>query len=339
MRCAREKGTTVKLPTVFIASSSEGLEVAKTVRALLLQELREKAKVTPWTREFDLSATYIESLEKASQEADFAVLVVTPDDITISRDKKKSAPRDNVVFELGLFMGCLGRQRCFIVNEEKSDLKLPTDLLGVHLATFRRSAGQELRDALDAQCLLIGERIAKLGARYKFSKDVLGAQAAIRRFCESIEGAWWERITREDPSPLSFFRIETDDVFNSVSLTGRSYDKEGRHAANWKSVIVRIDQDENKLLYHWRGWYLSPEIANVPFHGFGEMEFDKPLTPGDVVNRGGGKFWNVDEAHPENTIVKPIQLRCVQGDSAISTMTSGNEKAVRSLIKRTLLEW
>jgi hypothetical protein len=58
-----------------------------------------------------------------------------------------------------------------------------------------------------------------------------------------------------------------------------------------------------------------------------------------VVNRGGGKFWDVDEAHPENTIVKPIQLRRVQDESAISTMTSGKEKAVRSLIKRTLLEW
>ena len=146
----------MKLPIVFIASSSEGVEVAKAVRALLLQELRDKAKVTPWTREFDLSATYIESLEKASQQADFAVLVVTPDDITTSRDKKKSAPRDNVVFELGLFMGCLGRERCFIVNEERSDLKLPTDLLGVHLATFRRLVGGELKDALDAPCNVIG---------------------------------------------------------------------------------------------------------------------------------------------------------------------------------------
>lgn len=329
----------MKLPTVFIASSSEGLEVAKAVRALLLQELRDRAKVTPWTREFDLSETYIESLEKASQEADFAVLIVTPDDITISRDKKKFSPRDNVVFELGLFMGSLGRERCFIVNEEGADLKLPTDLLGVHLATFSRSMGQELKDALDAPCLLIGERIVKLGARYKFSREVLGTQAAIRHFCESIEGAWWERIAREDSSVLSFFRIEIDDVFNSVSLNGDSYDREGGHVAKWKSVLTRIDQDENRLLYNWGGWHSRPEIANVQFHGFGEMEFDKPFKPGAMVNRGRGKFWNVDEAHPENTIVKPIQLRRVEGDSAISTMSNGKEKAVRSLIRKTLLEW
>ena len=181
--------------------------------------------------------------------------------------------------------------------------------------------------------------MAKVGVRYKVSRGAVGAQAAIRRFCESIEGAWWERITTQDASALSFFRIEIDDVLNSVSLTGRSYDKEGLHAANWRSVIARVDQDENKLLYHWTGWHPRPDLANVPFHGFGEMEFDKPLKPGDIVDRGEGKFWNVDEAHPENTVVKPVQLRRVQGESAISTMTSGNEKAVRSLIKRTVLEW
>jgi predicted nucleotide-binding protein len=165
----------MKLPTVFIASSTEGLEVTKAVRALLLQELRDEAKVTPWTREFALSEAYIESLEKASQDADFAVLVVTPDDIAISRSKKQPAPRDNVIFEIGLFMGCLGRERCFIVNEENPNLKLPTDLLGVKLATFRRSTGQELRDALDAPVLPIAERIAKLRTRYRFSKDALDA--------------------------------------------------------------------------------------------------------------------------------------------------------------------
>jgi predicted nucleotide-binding protein len=170
----------VKLPIVFIASSSEGLEVAKAVRALLLHELQDEARITLWTREFYLSATYIESLEKASQEADFAVLVVTPDDITISRDKKKSAPRDNVVFELGLFMGCLGRDRCLIVDEERPDLKLPSDLLGVHRATFSQSARQELRDALEVPCLLIAERIAKLGATVM--------QLKIPGFCGRITG-------------------------------------------------------------------------------------------------------------------------------------------------------
>lgn len=329
----------MKLPNIFIASSSEGYGIVEAIHLLLLQKLRDKAEVDPWPREFDLSATYIESLEKTSRKADFAVLVVTPDDLTISRDKKKWAPRDNVVFELGLFMGCLGRERCFIVHEEGVDLKLPTDLLGVKPATFKRLAGQDLKRALDPACLLIGDRIANLPTRFKLSQDALGAQAAIRRFCDSIEGAWWERITREDASALSFFRIEADDLLNSVSLTGRSYDKEGAQAANWKSVIARVDHEGEKVLYHWSGWHSRPDMAHLPFHGFGEMEFDKPLQPDAPVNRGGGKFWNVDESHPEKTIVKPIRLRRVQDQKDVATMTDGSEKAVRALIKKTILEW
>jgi hypothetical protein len=98
----------------------------------------------------------------------------------------------------------------------------------------------------------------------------------MRRFCESIEGAWWERITRDDGGAISFFRIEGDPVFNAVSRGGRSYDREGLHVATWKSVIGRVDKDERKILYHWTGWHTRPDLANVPFHGFGEMEFDKP---------------------------------------------------------------
>ena len=39
---------------------------------------------------------------------DFAILVLTADDLVASRDVLSTAPRDNVLFELGLFMGGLG---------------------------------------------------------------------------------------------------------------------------------------------------------------------------------------------------------------------------------------
>src|SRR5437764_954979 len=125
---------------VFIASSAEGLEIANATRERLIVKLGDAVDVRVWTREFDLSATYIESLERASGEADFAVMVLTPDDVTSSRRVETMAPRDNVVFELGLFMGSLGRERCYIVCEDRPDLKLPTDLLGVKTAAFQRNA-------------------------------------------------------------------------------------------------------------------------------------------------------------------------------------------------------
>jgi hypothetical protein len=119
-----------------------------------------------------------------------------------------------VIFELGLFMGCLGRERCFIVNEEREDVKLPSNLLGIQSASFRRSADRGLV-ALDAPSLAIRNRILDLKTRYKLGRDIRKSQGELRRFCESIEGAWWERITREDINVISFFGLRLPYFFAS----------------------------------------------------------------------------------------------------------------------------
>ncbi|WP_291997248.1 nucleotide-binding protein [Candidatus Accumulibacter sp. ACC012] len=97
--------------SVFVGSSSEGLLVAKAVQ----KALDGFADVNLWSQGvFELSYSYLESLIKAIETSDFAVLVLTPDDLTQSRDHDAVSPRDNVVFELGLFMGRLGRNRCLL---------------------------------------------------------------------------------------------------------------------------------------------------------------------------------------------------------------------------------
>ena len=124
---------------IFVASSTEALTagVGDKVEEAVRTRLRDRStEFELWTRAFDLSKTYIESLEKVIAEVDFAILIVTPDDRTISRHKRTASPRDNVIFELGMFIGSLGRDRCFVLKEASADLKLPTDLLGVHVAIF-----------------------------------------------------------------------------------------------------------------------------------------------------------------------------------------------------------
>lgn len=321
-------------PVVFIASSSKALNIAEMVSSLL-KEFSSEITVRLWSNAFDYTATFIESLEKISQEVDFAVLIAAADDVTESLGELKPSPRDNVVFELGLFMGYLGRTRCFILKDRSFDLKLPTDLMGIHLATFNHSDDQELRFSLKQ----ISEQIRKLGVRYKVSKNTLVAQEVIRSFCESVEGVWWEKVTVEDLCALSFVRIEINDFPNLVTLAGNSFDKEGTCTAKWKSLMAHIDQNKSKLQYHWEGWHTSPGSANLSFHGYGEIEFDKPLKPGDLVNRGSGKFWDINEAYLK-TKVKTIQLhRIPENSEVISTITNGKEMAVKSLIKKTLLEW
>lgn len=149
-------------PTLFVGSSSEGLKIAKAIQVLL----DDSCEVTIWSQGiFGLSEGTLESLVNALDDFDYAVLVLTPDDLLTSRDESTSSPRDNVVFELGLFMGALGRKRTFIVYDRSAKLKLPSDLAGVNAATFEPHSTGNLQSALGAAATRIEEQINKHGIR------------------------------------------------------------------------------------------------------------------------------------------------------------------------------
>ena len=120
-------------PLVFVGSSSEGLRVAQTVEELLAED----ARVQLWTSGvFGLGNTTLESLLLQLEKTDFAVFILTPDDRTTSRGKGYVSPRDNVIFESGLFMGKLGKGRTFLVYDKEHDTKLPSDFAGLTLAPY-----------------------------------------------------------------------------------------------------------------------------------------------------------------------------------------------------------
>ena len=124
-------------PTVFIGSSTESLPVVKAVEI----SLNPIADVIIWTdkRKFrKIGEYFLDSLIAASGQFDFAVLIFEPNDVIASRKIIQQAPRDNVVFELGLFLSRLGRRRTFVIAPTvwKSDLKILTDLQGLTLAEY-----------------------------------------------------------------------------------------------------------------------------------------------------------------------------------------------------------
>jgi hypothetical protein len=136
---------------VFIGSSKEGLQIAYTIQ----EELEFDAEITVWKQDvFRPGMIIIESLQSALVQFEFAVFVMSPDDQVVSRSRERLSPRDNVIFELGLFIGRLGRDRVFfIVPQGPNELKLPTDLLGITSLTFdnARTDGN-LRAALGPAC-------------------------------------------------------------------------------------------------------------------------------------------------------------------------------------------
>jgi len=116
-------------PILFIGSSTEQLQFAKAFARRFPADL---GSVTLWsTGVFGASRFPIEDLEAQVKAADFALLVAGMDDEVTSRGIVSGAPRDNVIFELGLFMGALSRQRTFILTPKGTSIKLPTDLLGI----------------------------------------------------------------------------------------------------------------------------------------------------------------------------------------------------------------
>ena len=120
-------------PRLFIGSSVEGLAPAEDLQL----NLEYEAEVTLWTQGiFGLSQGTLESLMKALDSHDFAALVLTPDDLLTKRGEQKQAPRDNVLFELGLFVGRIGRNRTFIVHSRSVEMHIPSDLAGVTVATY-----------------------------------------------------------------------------------------------------------------------------------------------------------------------------------------------------------
>jgi hypothetical protein len=326
------------LPTVFIASSSEGLDVVRSVHKLLERTLRGTVEVRPWPDAFQLTKVYIESLERLLDTSDYAVMVLTPDDRTTSREAETASLRDNVVFELGLFFGRLGRERCFLIKRRDLDLKLPSDLLGVEPADFSMSPGQDLETALDSACARIGKAIRDatiaLPSRPKLGDAERAAQAAMRRLADRITGTWWERILLKGQAPaLSFVTIELDDAHSSVRLRGKAYGPDGTHVANWRSAAANLDG--KKIIYVRECQRLDAKTtAWLP--GLGEVDFDDST---DVIEQGDGKFWESDESRPEETVIKLVQLRRNLDDSHAVTMQRGSEIEKGSLVREMLGIW
>lgn len=150
-------------PVIFIGSSSESLAFAGTLKAELESG---DCLVHLWTENiFSASSFAIVDLEEQIRTSDFAVLILTPDDTVTSRTVTTSAPRDNVVFELGLFMGAITHSRTFLLIPKDSDVKIPSDLLGLKPLTYDLSAAPDSYLSVASVIKEILRLVAKIGPK------------------------------------------------------------------------------------------------------------------------------------------------------------------------------
>jgi predicted nucleotide-binding protein len=111
---------------VFVASSVEGLPLAKRVKDSLAQV---GVEALIWSEAFSAGTSILGALDEILATCSASVMILTDDDAVMARGHQRKVPRDNLIYELGLFHGRHGRNRTFVLAP--ASVTLPTDLSGL----------------------------------------------------------------------------------------------------------------------------------------------------------------------------------------------------------------
>ena len=103
---------------------------AKVTVARFVEHLGIEATILD--EEINEGRTIPEKFEEHADEAGYAIVLLTPDDVGSSKDETDSSQpraRQNVVLEFGYFWGKLGRKRLCVLYKE--GVELPSDMQGI----------------------------------------------------------------------------------------------------------------------------------------------------------------------------------------------------------------
>ncbi len=235
-------------PKIFIGSSVESLDIAYALQ----ENLEHDAEITVWSQGiFDLSRYSLDTLTDVLEGFDFGIFVLAPDDIIKMRDKEYQTIRDNVIFELGLFIGKIGKERNFIViPRDQEDFHLPTDLLGLTPATFEPNReDKNLNAALGPACNKIKKAIQNQGVILRASSALLAEE---KDYLDSLDEndilSLIESWMGSRPSNLNTHVIRYTDVDREINLPLGSAKKYIEVAARrWDYVPAR--KGEQTILF------------------------------------------------------------------------------------------
>jgi hypothetical protein len=214
-------------PSLFIGSSTEGLKYAKALQA----ELDRTCEPSIWTQgAFNSTASTLQSLLEKAANVDFAALILTPDDLVETRNTVKQAPRDNVIFELGIFLGSIGPERVFLIVPRDTPMGLPSDLAGINQLDFRSNRQDgNLHAAMGVVATKMEPIISRLGLLHP--QEIPSMAEAIesypRRNSLAEESAALEKeldaIVKAAEAQKWVIRTRSDTAFRLVAPDGARY--------------------------------------------------------------------------------------------------------------------
>jgi hypothetical protein len=302
-------------PRIFLGSSGRQAKLLKA----LTRGLEDVANVEPWTATFNPGTTTLGRLVELTHEVDFAAFVFAQDDWTRAEPNTPDAdgaapgqasPRDNVVFEAGLFGGVLGMERTFILHANGA--KLPTDLLGLTCVRYGdatkaaevKAVNQKLRKAIE---------------------DIGGLSR--------IEGLWWQFSITErsmlEPSAVSLLQISRGRD-RLLEVNGRAWQEDGTLSARYWSEATKEMKDPGGVFYAWKGE--RPRHPNAPaIHGTGEIKLE-------TEDRAAG-FWTTrsDDEPTLNARTSGVYLRADADD--LEVLDGRDNQARAALIAERILDW
>ena len=297
-------------PRIFLGSSGKQAKLLQSLE----RGLEEIAHVEPWMTSFNPGTTTLERLLELTREVDFAAFVFAQDDWTTNSPAEapaptpgQASPRDNVVFEAGLFGGILGMRRTFILHAR--DSKLPTDLLGLTCVRYDGSAAA-------GEMKVVCEKIRK----------AIESEGHLAR----IEGMWWQfsltQRTEKEPSAVSLLKISRGRN-GALEVRGRGWQEDGALSSRYWSEAVKERQDPSGIFYYWNGE--RPLHADAPqLYGTGEIRLES-------ADRATG-YWTT-HGEQVNARTSGIYLRADPTDMSILDGRDDQKRA--QLIAERLSNW
>jgi hypothetical protein len=343
-------------PRLFIGSSSsaEGLDTANAIQ----ENLKRNAEVTIWSQGvFELSKTTIESLIEILDSSDFGVFVFTLDDVLTLRGKKYSSVRDNVLFELGLFIGKLGRERTFIVipdNAQSKNLRIPTDLLGITLGTFENNRqDKNLISATSSFSTQVKTAMSRLGKlKEEYIEDIPEEQIKVNTTDLTASSA----DSSSTDYAKAFNNNKFDDAISAINIllpnaSGEekiilennlircNFRKQGRNAPSEFQEYLSKNND-NPQAYKHVALSLSAEFYYV--------DANKVLDEGEVRFKDNSDiriarsmiFHRTDRIHEAIDLLQDVEAKTPELSIILSDYLHeiGDKNTARNVIHRALIQ-
>jgi hypothetical protein len=306
-------------PRLFIGSASESLDVAHQLE----NELLNDAETEVWNyNTFRPSHFTLEELIRKTRAVNFAAFILGQEDKTNSKGEESNSPRDNVVYEAGLFAGQLGISNVFLIIDKRGT-KRPTDWEGLGYLVYDPEA-QNQQDIIHKAAVKIRNQIADWNSRKKASIE------------QVISGQWWQYVLNiEEGSVVSLLDIFQSDDIAHWQINGKAWTKDGKSIAIFWSRAVALDIKDRKLFYYWEGKH--PFDKSIPaFFGVGEIEFAKQKI-GNILKADG--WYSETPLINLNETVRKSTKYVRAGEEEVRVTEGNDEDAMRRLINTRIEEW